>query len=248
MFCKEICPRAWGGVYIAPMLLVACSPVQQIGSVAAAGSALVSTVTAADEQMLPAPELRQLQTRQFAAAKSASFAGVMTVLLDLGYRVQSADLGSGLITATAPSLGRLRLGSAGLSRTNQTPVVSAFIEELTPGSSRVRVNFSVDTTSPGPLGTAGERAVFDAAVYSTFFTQLQSELASRQVPAPSSQPVQAAEQSAPPSEAAPANAPPQGEEPATIGADDDEQVTLSPAGAASPTQPEEEAEGEAVMP
>lgn len=163
------------------VLLAGCVPVQQLQSVAAAGGALANSMTssiagAGEPAALSAAELRQLQTRDFAAAKGAAFASAMTVLLDSGYRVQSADLESGLITATASSSARLRLDTTGLSRASQTPVASAYVEDRGQGAARVRIVFSLGTSAAGPLVPAGERAVLDRAVYDSFFAQLAQEI------------------------------------------------------------------------
>jgi hypothetical protein len=178
-------PRSWRrialptGALLALLLLAACDPVRQVGTVATAGSALVTSVTGAAELSATPAELRQLQLRDVAAPKATAFAGVTSVLLDMGYRVQSADIASGLITAVAGSSGRLRLDPSGLARSTHTPVVSVFIEERTPSSSRVRANFSVGTSASGQLASSGERPVLDGELYASFFALLETELADR---------------------------------------------------------------------
>lgn len=169
------------------VLLGGCVPVQQLQSVAAAGGALANSMTnsiggTGEPVALSAVELRQLQSRDFATTKAAAFASTMTVLLDSGYRVQSADLESGLITATASSSARLRLDTTGLSRASQTPVATAYIEDRGQGAARVRVVFSLGTSASGPLAPAGERAVLDRAVYTGFFAQLAQEIELRPAP------------------------------------------------------------------
>jgi hypothetical protein len=171
--------RCGGVALLGCMLCGACSPVQQVGSVATAGSAFIGSMTAPAERPVGPAELRLLQVREMSASRASAFAAVITVLLDLGYRVQSADLESGLITAVAPSSGRLRLDPAGVARATQTPVASAFIEESAPSVSRVRVNFSIGTASTGQLASSGERPVLDGAVYDAFFAHLESELKAR---------------------------------------------------------------------
>jgi hypothetical protein len=178
-------PRSWRrialptGALLALLLLAACDPVRQVGTVATAGSALVTSVTGPAELSATPAELRQLQLRDVAAPKATAFAGVTSVLLDMGYRVQSADLASGLITAVAGSSARLRLDPSGLARSTQTPVVSVFVEEMTPVSSRVRANFSIGTSASGQLASSGERPVLDGELYASFFASLETELADR---------------------------------------------------------------------
>jgi hypothetical protein len=164
-------------------LVTACAPVQQLQNVAAAGGALVNSMGGTGEQVaLTAGELRQLQARDFGTTKPAAFASVMTVLLDSGYRVLSADLESGLVTATASTTGRLKLDPTGLSRTSQTPLASVYVEERDAGTARVRIVFSVGSSATGQLASSGESAILDRGIYDTFFFRLQEEIGQRPTP------------------------------------------------------------------
>lgn len=166
-------------------LVTGCVAVQPLQSVAAAGNALANTMTGSGEKSaLTAVELRQLQTRDLGISKAAAFASVMTVLLDSGYRVTSADLGSGLITATSSTTGRLRLDPTGLSRANQTPVASAFVEERNANLTRVRIVFSIGTAATGQLASSGERAILEHGIYDTFFSRLEEEVELRPAATP----------------------------------------------------------------
>jgi len=166
------------------LLSVACAPVQQLQSAAATGTTLFNSVTGTGElATLGATELRQLQSRDYATTKSGAFAGVMTVLLDSGYRVLSADLTSGLVTAAAPTTSRLRLDPLGVARSSQTPMASVFIEERGADAIRVRITFTVGRSASGQLGAEGERAVLDAELYAAFFGRLDQEVSQRPVPA-----------------------------------------------------------------
>jgi hypothetical protein len=163
-------------------LTTGCAPVQQLQNVAAAGGALANSMTGTGEQLaLTAGELRQLQTRDFGTTKAAAFASVMTVLLDSGYRVISADLESGLVTATASTTGRIRLDPTGLSRTSQTPLASVYVEEREAGTARVRIVFSVGSSATGQLASSGEKAILDRGIYDTFFFRLQEEVEQRPI-------------------------------------------------------------------
>ena len=161
-------------------LVAACAPVKQLQNAAAAGGALANSMTGTGKQTdLTAAELRQLQSRDFRTTKAAAFASVMTVLLDSGYRVVSADLESGLVTATASSTGRLRLDTTGLSRANQTPMASVYVEERAPDTARVRNVFSIGTSATGQLASSGERVILDQSIYEPFFSQLEEEIEQR---------------------------------------------------------------------
>ncbi len=141
------------GAYLA---LLACSPLQQLQSAAVAGGGIVNSVAAAGESASPSTaELRHLQTKHFQTTKAATFASVMTVLLDMGYRVVSADLESGLITASASTTERLKLDPVGLARSAQTPLASVYIDERDHQSTRVRSVFSLGTSSTGKGASTG---------------------------------------------------------------------------------------------
>lgn len=160
--------------------VTACVPVRQLQSVAAAGGALANSMTGLGEQAaLTAVELRQLQTRDVGVTKSAAFASVITVLLDSGYRVISADLESGLITATSSTTGRVRLDPMGLSRASQTPMASAYVEERDASLARVRIVFSVGTSATGQFAGSGERAILEQGIYEIFFSRLEEEVKQR---------------------------------------------------------------------
>jgi hypothetical protein len=198
-------PLGLATVLVSFPLVAACTPIQQLQNVAVAGGALANSVTGSGEQAaLSAAELRQLQSRDLRTTKAAAFASVMTVLLDSGYRVLSADLASGLVTATASSTGRLRLDPTGLSRASQTPMASVFVEEREADTARVRIVFSVSTSATGQLGGSGERAILNQSIYETFFSQLEEDLERR--PA-HRKPVQ---------EASPARTPDNGADPSEI--------------------------------
>ncbi|TIX51662.1 hypothetical protein [Alteraurantiacibacter aquimixticola] len=142
--------------------------------------AIANSLTSPSDQPEMAPiDLRRLQTREYRDAKPAVFAATMAVLMDVGYRIQSADIGSGLIIASATSVEKVKLDLRGLVATRQTPIASVFVEQTGDGS-RLRVNLTI---SDAPTGTAGpgERAIRDEGVYATFFGQLESELRTRRV-------------------------------------------------------------------
>lgn len=132
-----------------------------------------------EKTTLTAVELRQLQARDFRTPKAAAFASVVTVLLDFGYRVISADLESGLITATSSTTGRLKLDPMGLSKSNQTPMASAYVDERDTSLTRVRIVFSVGTSATGQLASSGERTILYQGIYDTFFFRLEEEVGQR---------------------------------------------------------------------
>lgn len=177
--------RAIAGCLTLAVTLAACAPVDGLRNVASAGGSLVNAVVeGGNAPGLSTEQLRTLQTREFSTTKAAGFASVMTTLLDAGFRVQTADLDSGLITASASTTGRLRLDTGGLGRLNETPLASIFVEDRGDGIVRVRAAFSMGRSASGALASTGERAVTDPQPYATFFDRLTLEIAQRPAPPP----------------------------------------------------------------
>src|SRR3546814_17961003 len=62
---------------------------------------------AKDKIELSPLQLQAMQTKEFEAAKEPVFASVMSVLQDAGYRIENADLATGLITGIGSSKGKM---------------------------------------------------------------------------------------------------------------------------------------------
>lgn len=124
---------------------------------------------------MTALQIQQLQSKDFEASKDLTFAAVMTVLQDAGYRIQAADRDTGLITGVGTSSSKMTwLPFVGFGRSKKTPAVSAFVEELAPGITRVRLNFvlaKVKSNSYG-AGLGDEEAILDAVVYQDAFEKI----------------------------------------------------------------------------
>ncbi len=164
------------------LLLMSCAPVQQLQTAAAVGSSFLGSSNPPAQASLSPAALRQLQSRDFQTSRATAFSSAVTVLLDSGYRVLTADQASGLITAAASSNSRLRLDTAGIARSNETPMASVFVEERSAGTVRIRVSFSVGKLVSGQLGEHGETAVLDAGLYGNFFAQIDQEVIARRPP------------------------------------------------------------------
>ena len=90
-------------------------------------------------------EIQSYQSRQFDVDKKTAFNSAMSVFQDLGYIVNSANLDTGFITAESPTKGA-KGGEAFLSflagmRIEGRTAVTAFVEEISPKSSKIRLNF-----------------------------------------------------------------------------------------------------------
>ena len=97
-------------------------------------------------------ELLAIQSREFETNKKIAFASVLSVFQDLGYIVNSADLGTGFITAKSP------IQNDGYMKWTQA---TAFVEELKKGTVRIRLNF-LETTEY--VSKKGKRDAWDTAI------------------------------------------------------------------------------------
>jgi hypothetical protein len=153
--------------------------------------------------------LQQMQSRDYEVAKSVSFPAVMTVLQDSGYRIQSADRDTGLITATASTKSKTTWAPfVGFGKSKKTPVVSAFIEDRGPGS-RVRMNFILAKSKKGAYGMGwdDEEPILDQQVYRDAFERVEKEIFTRQALATPTAPAPVQAAIAPAAPVAPTAAP-----------------------------------------
>lgn len=146
---------------------------------------------------MTALQVQQLQSKDYEASSGQAFAAVMTVLQDAGYRIQAADKDTGLITGVGTSSKKLTwMPFVGFGTSKKTPVVSAFIEELAPGVSRVRLNFVLAKIKANAYGgdLGDEQAILDAAIYQDAFEKIDQAVFIRQAmaaKAPSASPTSA---------------------------------------------------------
>lgn len=148
----------------------------------AASAMIASSGQARKPPQLTGLELQQIQARDFEAPKDMSFAAVMTVLQDSGYRIGSADRDTGLITGSASTNSNTTwLPFVGFGRSKKTPVVSAFIESRGIGS-RIRLNFVLSKSKSMMYGlsSSDEQPITDAIVYQSAFEKIEKEVFVRQ--------------------------------------------------------------------
>ena len=115
-------------------------------------------------------ELQAFQKKDFAAARKVVFGSVMSVFQDLGYTVKQASMETGFIQASSPTKNILIFGSH-MSSTDAT----AFIEEITPGKTSVRLNFVLNQESSSGYGmkAKADKPVVDPKVYQGAFEKIQ---------------------------------------------------------------------------
>lgn len=124
-------------------------------------------------------ELQALQSREFEASKENLFNSVMTVVQDLGYQVQSADMQTGFITATSAAEQKTSFFEA-LGGGNSTAVtkMTAVVQPMPSGSSRVRLNFMFSKLSSTMYGQSSQndKPILDPAAYQAAWEKIDEAL------------------------------------------------------------------------
>ncbi|MFN6936407.1 MAG: hypothetical protein ACK4NZ_14800 [Tsuneonella sp.] len=152
------------------------------------------------KEQLSGLALQQIQAKDFEADKSIAFGAVMTVLQDAGYRIQAADKDTGLITGIGTSKKNLTwMPFVGFGTSKKTPAISAFVEEMGPGLTRIRLNFVMAKIKANAYGSdlGDEEAITESAIYQEAFEKIaqglfmRQSLAARAAPAAPAAPVAA---------------------------------------------------------
>lgn len=128
-------------------------------------------------------QIQAIQTKEFETLKQIAFASTLSVLQDLGYTVESASMETGFITAKSPTQTNSGANQFWTSTVkNSETKVTAFIEQLKPTATRVRLNF-VNSEQLQRLGSAwgGAKQVKDTPVldplpYQNAFTKIEEAI------------------------------------------------------------------------
>ena len=119
-----------------------------------------------------------MQTKDFEANKEMVFASVMTVMQDAGYRIENADLATGIITGIGSSKGKMVYSLwSGFGKSKKTPIVSSYIEQIGP-MTRVRLNFVMAKVKSSLYGSQpqDEEPITEAEVYQDAFNKVDQAL------------------------------------------------------------------------
>lgn len=119
-------------------------------------------------------EIQAIQAKQFETTKKIAFASVLSVFQDLGYIIGSADLETGFITAKSPTKSSYGWMGYEMKDTKTT----AFIEELVPNNTTVRLNFvdTKETSSGYGAKTSKDTPLFDPVLYQNAFSKIQEAI------------------------------------------------------------------------
>jgi outer membrane cobalamin receptor len=148
------------------------------------GSALFTAGCAMNEapQNKTSLEIQAYQSRSFEVDKKTAFNSAMSVFQDLGYIVNSANLDTGFITAESPTKGA-KGSEAFLSflagmRVEGRTAVTAFVEELSPKSAKIRLNFVERKKSSGDYGQQSNRddPIQDPKIYQSAFDKISDAI------------------------------------------------------------------------
>lgn len=124
-------------------------------------------------------QMQALQSREFETTKENLFGAVMTVLQDLGYQVQTADVQTGFITAISATQNKTNfLEAFGGARSSGNTKITTFIQPLPNGATRVRLNFlnTKITSSAYGQSAQNDKPILDASVYNTAWDKIDEAL------------------------------------------------------------------------
>jgi len=127
-------------------------------------------------------EIQSYQSRSFEVDKKTAFNSAMSVFQDLGYIVNSANLDTGFITAESPTKGAKGSEAffsflAGMRVEGRT-AVTAFVEEISPKSAKIRLNFVERKKSSGDYGQQANRddPIQDPKIYQSAFDKISDAI------------------------------------------------------------------------
>jgi hypothetical protein len=127
-------------------------------------------------------EIQAYQSRSFEVDKKTAFNSAMSVFQDLGYIVNSANLDTGFITAESPTKGAKGSEAffsflAGFRVEGRT-AVTAFVEEVSPKSAKIRLNFVERKKSSGDYGQQSNRddPIQDPKIYQSAFDKISDAI------------------------------------------------------------------------
>ncbi len=131
---------------------------------------------------MTALQIQEMQTKDLEADKTTTFSAVMTVLQNSGYRIGAADRETGLITGVASTNTKMTwLPFVGFGKSKKTPVVSAFIEDISPSLTKVRLSFVMTKASVNGFGGGeDEEPILDPAIYKDAFEKIDQAVFVRQ--------------------------------------------------------------------
>ena len=132
---------------------------------------LLSACIVPPKQTKTALELQAFQSKEFETTKKIAFASTLSVLQDQGYIIGSASLDTGLISGKSPTTAVNQF----FYQEMKDVKVTAFVEEITPGRTKVRLNFVNSSSKSGAYGQRSDQdiAIEDPVFYQEIFSKIQ---------------------------------------------------------------------------
>lgn len=117
-------------------------------------------------------ELQAIQAKEFESTKKAAFASTISVFQDLGYVINSANLETGLITGKSPTKQSVQFF---VGQVMTDVKATAFVEEITPGRTKIRLNFVASKETSNEYGMKGgeDSPIEDSGMYQDVFIKIQ---------------------------------------------------------------------------
>lgn len=120
-------------------------------------------------------EIQAIQAKMFDTDKKTAFKSVLSVLQDLGYVIQAANLETGIITAQSPTQETNSAWAimAGIRVEGRT-YVTASVEDFNAKQTRVRLNFVDRRFRSGAYGqqATDEKPIYEAQIYVNAFEKI----------------------------------------------------------------------------
>lgn len=127
-------------------------------------------------------ELQALQSREYQSTKDQVFPSVVSIFQDLGYQISAADVMTGFISAGSANKNKTGFleAMAGM-RSSGGSRVTAFIETMPSGLTRVRLNFMNTKNSSSMYGSSSSKdtAILDPKTYQVAFEHIEEALFER---------------------------------------------------------------------
>lgn len=124
-------------------------------------------------------ELQSIQSKEFETSKENLFGAVMTVIQDLGYQVQAADVNTGFITAVSATVQKTNFFEAlgGVSSSGNTKL-TAYVQKMPNGMARVRLTFLNTRTASSAYGQTlqQDKPILDPMVYRNAWDKIDEAL------------------------------------------------------------------------
>ena len=136
---------------------------------------LIGGCATAPQSTKSALELQAIQSKEFETSKKIAFASTLSVFQDLGYVVGNASFDTGLINAKSPTQQSF---VPFVGQVMKDVKATAFVEEIVPGRTKVRLNFVNSTQTSSGYGMRGERdqPIEDPQTYQDVFSKVQQAI------------------------------------------------------------------------